>query len=514
MRHVQTRLRRGGVVGAVVLTAVGGLVVLVVGSLIGHVNRADPVESMRVLCYIFMGGAGLLLVGGAVSRVTAAVYGDRASGMLESLRMTPAPPAVHAAGYALGAPLREALMSAVLLPFVIYTMARGGVPFVHACQYGLAIVAGAALFTLAGMVSALSAAPAGQRPADARGAVGGLVFIALFGMNLIGVLMSRASRGRNSESLAGIEVLFFGFPLPLPILAAAVETFFIVFLALAAARKMGREGAPGLTKRQALLFFALLHLLALGVFWEALVWHGSYPSLRYSDDLVGYAVALYVADGLLGVWLVFMMIPTRAAYLRELRRTRGRPTDGGKPGIVEVLRGAEGETHLPWGAALCGVNALAYGGLLALAVYGGVFSLAVPDTFLPYCLPPLLYAAVLLGHGAAQEFFSLRLRKRAGATSLAGILFAVVWILPLVLGVAVGLAGGGEAAPFVASPSPLAGFAAAFTAIDGNHRSPLGGSPLAVAGCCLAVQGVLSFVFVQLLRREHRVLEAAAAGVQ
>jgi hypothetical protein len=204
----------------------------------------------------------------------------------------------------------------------------------------------------------------------------------------------------------------------------------------------------------------------------------------------GWLIGVTIGGGMLGIWLVALMIPAPLAYLRELERARARS--------ASPRPGSEGATHVRWGLLLAAVSAAFYLVPVALLLGCGTSPAAIG---LPVFLPPLLLAAILVNVGASREALTLRYRKHGGGFHL--LLLAALWVLPSILGSVVGndnsLLGG-----LIASPSPVTGFLAAFLWIDGNTRSLLGPTPHVAAIAALAVQAALAVFCLLRLRRVHR----------
>jgi hypothetical protein len=488
IRHVHTRLQRGGALVTAGIVAIACLGILVVGSMIADNNRTPPEQAARVMFFVVLAVPGILLLFGGAHRVSLAISMERASGVLETLRLTPMHPGVGLAGYLLGPPLQEIVASLAAIPFLAYCVLRGGVPFVEAFQYAVTIGSTALLFYLMAAVSALSGA-AGQPQKRSGLAVGFFVLIFVV-PNLIRVSGVFARGGPGSEA----SVTFFGVGLPLFFHALIWQGALIAFLAIGAARKLAREGAPALSKRQAVLFHATLHVLLLGTMWDGLM-----KTTRLAagtggpvNAFSGWLIGVTIGGGLTGLWLISLMVPAPLAYLRELERARAR--------TAAPRAGSEGASQVRWGLALAGISAAFLLVPVALLLGTGTPPAAIG---LPVFLPPVLLAAVILHVGASREALTLRYRKHGGSAHL--LLQTALWLLPPILGSIVGVAGEHPlAGGLIASPSPVAGFTAAFVWIGGSPQSLFGATPHVAATASLAVQIALAVFCVHRLRRVHR----------
>lgn len=483
IRHIHTRLRRGGFIAALVTTAAICLTILVVGTLIAKNSGASTPDTARGISIALLFVPGLLLLILGSQRVAMAVALERASGILESLRMTPMHPGVCLAGFVLGPPLREVLLAVSTIPFFGYCIAQGGISFVDAFQYGVILLTTALVLYLMSLIVTLSTT--GLRPQRAGGAMGAMIFlIIMFIMPTFTVFSRGGPRFEVEFSFFGIRMAFF-------FVVLIVEAFLIAFLAIGGSRKLARDGAPPLTKRQAVCFFLLFHLLFLGLFWE---WMNLTASRSVGTGgpihpYLGLLIAQMVTDALLGLWLVNMMVPSQLAFLREMERARSRG--------VPVRPGSEGAGHLRWGLALAGIAALFYAIPPARLVLAGASFADLPPALL---FPPILLASLLLYFGAAREYAGLRFRK--GAIVVMTFVILGVWAAPLILGLIVGGVGDQRVlGAFIASPSPITGFTGAFAAVGGNPKTFAGPSPHLPALACLLFQIVLSAIFLRLLRK-------------
>jgi hypothetical protein len=489
-RYIHTRLRRGGAIAAFVATAAVCLVVMVVGSLIAEENRTSPADAARGIFFALLVVPGALLLILGSHRVAMAAALERTTGLLESLRMTPMHPGVCLTGFLIGPPIREFLLAFATVPFFAYCVVRGGVSFVEVFQYAAAMLVTAILFYLLSLISTFSSTH--RDPRQRGGAASGMIFVLILYL----ILGPAVFRGGGPGSLA---LSFFGIECTLFFAALIVETFLIAFLAIGAGRKLARDGAPALSKRQAVVFFFLLHVLLLGLYWTRigdtarLAAGTGGPAQAFQDLQIGHVVF----GSLVGFWLVSMMVPTPIARLRELERSRRRGT--------RVRPDSEGASHVPWGLALAGLFALFHAIPPARLLLAGESIANLPPSLL---LPPLLVASLLVYYGAAREYAVLRFRK--GAAALLVVFFAGLWLLPPILGLLVSAGGGPRAVgAILASPSPVTGLVAAFAAIEG-HKEALAGpaANLAAALACLAIQILLAAFFLRLLARVHARIRA------
>jgi hypothetical protein len=503
LRFLRTRVLRGAFPAALIGILLIGAAILILGGIIGKSNRKDPAEVHQVLFYFLFGLAGTILVFMGSYRVSLALMLDRASGSLEGLRLSALHPGVSLAGYLIGAPVREYLLAFALTPHFVYCMVRGGIAFVDAFQAGVALLAVSALFHVLAAVGTLSVpTAAGVQPRQAQ-AGSGVLALFLVGVMLVPSLIRLADSG--AQNPFDVRIPFFGLPVPLILYLLGVIGFMGMFAAAAAARKLAREGAPAFTKRQAIWFYVLLHLILLGASWARIDRIAHDVSMRSVDwaveRLQGLFVGLVIVDILVSIWLIAMMVPTAPALIREWHRSR-------RPGR-RLRADSEGATHVPWGLGLVGISVAFYLVPIGQLWLGGTALSGLPVAIL---LPPLLLGTFILYAGASREFFVLRLRRRgrnaAGAFHIAFL--ALVWMAPVLLGVGVGVGLGQPAAgAILASPSLLANLTAAFLALNPYPDKLVGPQPLLVAGLGVATQIVLAAVFLGLLRGAHARLRAA-----
>jgi hypothetical protein len=483
IRHIHTRLRRGGAFTAIALVALACIAIVVVGELIASKNGSSARETAKVLFFVLLAVPGLLLILGGTNRVNLTISLERNSGILESLRLTPLHPGVTLTGYVAGAPLQEIAASLVALPFLFYCIVRGGVAFIDAIQWGVALGTTALLFYLFASVNALSGAP-GRTQSRAGSAI--LLFFLIFGLpNLIAALSFSRGGGTDWNTFT-----FFGIPLPFIFHALLWKGLFIVFLALAAMRKLAREGAPALAKRQAVLFFALLHLLILGSAWSWLreTARGTAGTGAPFAPFLTWTIGVAIAGGIVGLWLAATMVPQPPAFRREEERARAR---GGRPRPA-----SEGASQTRWVLVLGAIAAI-----FLLAPVPVLLAQQTPLAQLPpaILIPPAIAALALLGFGTSRECCILLARRHGGGVHL--VLIAAAWGAPLILGAVVGM-GSETAGGLVAGISPLAGFAAAIGALD-PADSIVGPEPLLASLVSIVALSAFAAFFLVKLRAVH-----------
>ncbi len=455
IKHVRSRLRRQPL-------AAGAVVVIVLCMCIvwaGYENNAFV--DGRAFEWLMILQAIILIVMGA-SQVSSAVGGAKASGILDFHRVSPLTPTELTLGFFFGAPIREYVLFACTLPFVMLFMAFG-VPSVHGfTQIVILMVAVAWVFH--GLALLNSLIMKGQR--SARGAVGVIVVFVLFFFNAMRM-------GRFIPSVALFDEdgrwTFFGYSLPWLAVMLMYVAYVLFFLYLAARRKMGSERIHPLSKPQAITALASLSVLLL-----AGVWANDYHGI-----LETVALYLLVITALLSI---LMVTPNHAEYIKGLWRAQ-----------------RQGRSHLPWWDDLslnrvflvitCAI-------VLATAnVARSVVGDDPSDKFGAHAFPGNFPLAIAIGvlvvayFGMALQYFLIRFGRR-GVTYFALFLF-LAWLVPLVTGTVLAMASMrgdvGAESQILFSLSPIPGIGMVASATDLTSRAVIQGP---------AVTPALLFTFV------------------
>jgi hypothetical protein len=477
VKHLRSRLRRQPLAAGVVVVIVFCMFIVWAGYENDAFLDGRAFEWLLVL-------QGIILVVMGASQVSTAVGGAKLSGILDFHRVSPLTPSELTLGFFFGAPIREYVLFACTLPFVALFLAFG-VPSVHGyVQLFILMVAIAWVFH--GLALLNSLIMKGQR--SARGAIGVVIFFVLIFFNAMRM-------GRFIPSVALFDedgrLTFFGYSLPWLAVVLFYVAYILLFVYLAARRKMGSERIHPLSKPQSIAALASLAVLLLAGIWGN----------DYRGVLEIGALYLMVITGLLSL---MMVTPNHAEYVKGLWRAK-----------------RQGRSHLPWWDDLS-LNRvfLVIASTIVLATATAAMSIMVDNEsggFGPassagnYPLAIAIGVLVVAYFGMALQYFLLHFGRR-GTTFFALFLF-LAWLVPIVAGTISAMASkfgdGGVQSQLLFSLSPVPGIGmVAASTVDESTRA-------AIQAPAITPALLFTFVFNSLLisarRRAYKAFVTSAA---
>jgi hypothetical protein len=464
-KHIRSRLRRGQVLSPVTVVAVLSLLIAWWGYVAGHYHDAGVARLAAML-------QGVVLVFMGAGQIGVSLSGARESGILDFHRISPLPPAVTTLGFFLGAPVREYVLALIPIPLLLISVGAGGISVGDFLQWQLALLLIAWAFHVVALLSALVS----RRPVRNGGAglivLGVIVFGNLSGWLFYGLRGFAASEGP-------ITLPFFGLSLHWLAWLALYSLPLIGFGMLAATRKMRSARAHLLSKPQAVAFLATSTILILGAARDP-------DSFRPLDALI-----LYGLCGA-GVLASLPIVPTLGEYTRGLRRAA-----------------RHGHVHLPAWDDLA-LNRPALAALCAIVLLGGSVLFWGQDaagTRPPHLSLAVAVAVLTVAYvGLAHQYFALVAATRSGA--LLGLFLFLVWVVPLLAGSILGIAGA-EGAPrdVLFGLSPVSALAMLCMESQFATRVP---DALRLAALVPAIG--LPFLFNNLVTLQRRKVDAAVRG--
>ncbi|MDG3006504.1 hypothetical protein [Paludisphaera mucosa] len=456
VKHVRSRLRSQALASSIAVTVLICLCIMYGTYLSGVFGSGDGFTALLVLQFILLGVMGSTQVGASVGNA-------RASGILDFHRVSPQSPLELACGFLFGAPVREYLLAALTIPFMIFCIWMGTLDFRALLQAEILMLFTAwtlhAISLLGGL--AMKGAVTGQNA---------LGFTVVIGVFVVGPLFGSF---RYLNGLLNGEVHMDFFRLSLPWLAFVLLHLIAVlfFFMLAATRKMGSERLHGLTKPQAMAAMATIGLLAVG------------GMTNWSGDGTIHLIGLYILT-VAGLLLVGLTTPTLAEYDKGLRRTR-------KLGIPRLSAWSDAAPNRPTVAAICGILLVA-GTLLGFGVVDGSMRSGVP-TAAGFPMAVADGVLIVAYFGLSYQYFLLRFGRRS--SNFFGLFLFVAWALPLVLGVitivSIGPRMGDSRPAMIFSATPIVGIAAA----TGVFQNEAGSGPVMVT---ITLALLFTFVFARL----------------
>lgn len=411
VKHVRSRLRRGQLLTPAVVV---GAICLLTAYACEVNNWYTNGSAFAVYLAIQVVAVGLM----GSTQVSSAVGGARESGILDFHRVSPLSPLAVTLGFFFGAPVREYVLAAMTLPFVLICAAKDAPGLGGVIQVEVATLVSCWLLHAIAILTSLAT----KKPkASTKGAVGAIVFLLIF-TGRFGFIGLAALTGAVTEAPT---IGFFGAHLPWLAFLLIYALPLIFFLMLASVRKMKSERSHPFTKPEALAALAIEAALVLGAVWSG-------HDLPYLPLFVIYATAS------IALVLIITITPNLGEFTKGFRRAEREGKrhvgywDDLAPNRVAVV-------------ALCGIVLLAstiawyfiapgpFGPAWAPppAAFGGP-PVVVADRAPWFTIPIAVAVLSVAEFGLALQFFLLRAPRR-GSTLLGLFVFAA-WILPPLLG--------------------------------------------------------------------------------
>ena len=427
VKHMRSRLRRAQVVPAIIVI----LCLCGVFSYLGTITAGALGGFFYTLSFIAM----LVLVIGGANQVAMAVGMAKESGILDFHRISPLPPSTVALGFFFGAPIREYVLFAVMVPFLIFTGIMAGMSFLGFIDFFVP------LFTTTWLIHSIAiyVALVSKKPRMASVGVIVLTMISLWAGS-IGLAGLAMARGPNAPMINLNQIDFFGIPLPRTVFLALYEGTATIFFLIAATRKMRTDRALSFAKWEALVCMASIVALALGAFWRANSVPFIVPTLLYV-----FVVA--------GIVLCGTMTPNLGEYLKGVRRAR-RLEHHRAP----ILSDSAANMWAVFGLSawvLVGAS-IAWEAIEMVQPNGGFLPAGIQNGRLAYSQTIAVGVLTVAYYGLGLQYFSLKFGKK-GETYFRLFLF-LIWVMPVLLGIVVLTAvASPQAAQMLMGVSPWAG---------------------------------------------------------
>lgn len=406
VKHLRSKLRLQPLIASIVIVLILCICLLWAAEVM---NWFFDSRAFRIL---FGMQVVILAIVGAVD-ISHSVGGARASGILDFHRVSPVSPTALALGFFFGAPIREYLLFAITLPFSVLCIARGN------WSVGFSVLLMVELLLAAWVLHALSLASAlliKQAKAASQSSIGYIVVAAIVGGQIFfGMALS------PGFSLEPTTLPFFGKQLPWLVVLLIYQAPALLFLYLAARRKMASERAHVLSKPEAVCCLATALVLLLGGLWETISYVPLAGAREILDTSLFVLVVLYIMVGVACV-LTGPITPSAGEYAKGLRRAEKR-----------------GRTRVSYWDDLA-LNRVALTALCALVLIGPsvVAGLVRPEAAPPgrsdvsFSLPIATGVLVVAYIGLALQYFELAFPRRSSLYF--GLFLLATWALPIVTG--------------------------------------------------------------------------------
>ncbi len=472
VKHMRSRLRSSQIVPGIIAI----LCVCAAFTWIGHAGGG--MAGGFTFGFLSSIMALILVIGGA-NQVAMTVGTAKESGILDFHRVSPLPPSTVSIGFFLGAPIREYVFAALFLPFLVISAALAHMPILNFVNSLAPILLTAWLIHSIALLTSLIS----RKPKATSAGIIVLTFIALG----IGQAILARVPAANLTSFS-----FFGIPLPGVVFLTIYEGAAIVFVMIAATRKMRSERALPFAKWEALICMATIVALAIGAVWDA----------KGMPFLVVVLLYIFVVAG---IGLASTITPEAGEYVKGVRRAIRA---GGRR--APILADAAANT---WGviglAAWVAVGAtIAWEAIELIApAGGGGFGMPIQPGRFAYSQTIAIGVFTVAYFGLGKQYFLLKFTRR-GETYFRLFLF-LIWVMPIVIGIAGGLANlGQQGVQMVMGVSPWAGL---ILSIDGGPAVNADASKW-VRFMALLPSITLAFVFQFLLMNEQRRVDREVMG--
>ncbi len=476
LKHIRARLRKAQLVPFIVVVALLSALFCWMGfAPLNGGSSGYASESTRTTAFsILFGLQCLLLFVLGACQVAGSVATAREGGQLDFHRISPQRPLAIAVGYLLGAPIRELVLFACTLPFMLPFIIMGnpfwlgfGLPVLFLAMlpaaffwYCFALLLGVMLPKPRNVAVLVAIVIGGAHLLYTIPFMQHFTIIATM-QSTISFSYSYHTASMDNDLLRNIMSFFFTIPIPYVILGVIHQLILGAFCLYAAKRKLTNELAYPFSRPVALLFFTVFAALLLGVIINPTM---SRYSDSYSYDYSG--MALFCLYGLLVIGLILLAIctPARSEIIKGIRHVRklGRHIipvwDDRAPNTIFLIS----ITALT--ALFCAIgiaiidfllnreNSISQQILPINVIYATVrHSLK----FEQMALGLLVVIGATLFFGAALQYCQLKFRKQ-GAT-LFGMLLFLLWILPILIAFVVSIVTNSSSNPgaYILAISPL-----------------------------------------------------------
>ncbi len=466
IKHVRSRLRRQPLVSAIVVTVVLCVCIAWGGYVLEVYKTGGAFGAFFALQTVILAIIGSTQLGTAVAAA-------RASGILDFHRVSPLSATELVLGFFFGAPVREYLLFASTLPFVVLCLAIGVPDFRGLLQLMIALIATSWVLHGFSLLNALVL----KKQAGSRGVAGVVIFLGLMSGSFVWGFGHLANIVDREPRLS-----LFGFSLPWLAVVLLYEASILFFLFLATCRKMESERLHAFSKPQAVAAMSTLGTLLAGGVWNL-------------TDFEAIALVVLYLLVIIGIMLTVTVTPTQAEYYKGLWRAakQGRPNlsfwddmSPNRPFLVVVCTIILVAATIAWqqlGSPGAGIS----------SPVKAAFPLAIANGVL-----------VVAYFGMAHQFFQLRFGRR-GSNYFALFLF-LVWGVPLVVGTILLFANFMNSGPaqIIYALSPVAGLGLS-TGLGGGA----GASFMGVEAAAITPSLLYTFVFNNLVTAARRRVQKA-----
>ena len=468
-KNFKARLRTQAVFQFLLVFIIAGFITVITYAGLDEF-QASSIQAARVGVLPLLILQSVILMLSGTGRVTSGVIHERVTGTLDYTRMTPMSPMTKVMGYLFGLPVREYLLFAMTMPFMLFLLIMGEIPWSSTIQVYLVFFSSVFLYHLIGLVFGLVLKEWRMSVVFTQGVVilinlilplfSNLGFPFLQYLTIRPVVISQIvpllpqGSDVNPVFFGGMfttDVAFFNWSVSTTMFSLLVQGMLIFTLGLMVYRKWQSAFNKSLGKIYAIVFFLGLQLFCVGTMWPNLTGatnsdlaRGLLPS-DFGREELSYMLPLMfsIFTQMFLFWLLYVITPTHDEYRSGLILDRKLRQGGGRG-----LPPFHDKSSAVLTASILAAMSFAFivfiqSTLSDVGAYSGISFFS-----LDFLRMPLTTVLVIFYFFLALE--NLEFPRLA-------IMVLILWILPILLAILAGVAFGVEYNwAYIASVSPFA----------------------------------------------------------
>lgn len=386
---------------------------------------------------IVIQGIILMLLG--TGAVASGVTQEKLDGVIDYQRMSPMHPRLKIFGYLFGLPLREYLMFAITLPFLMFAIIAGKVPLSAWVPFYLLFFSSVLLYHMTGFTAAMISKRWRWSARIAQGLVIILYFflpqLSHLGIVFFEYLTVRPAisqhifplllnKTESSEGLGTKMVPLFHWQLNSTLFSLLIQGCLLVLFYRMIERKWNQDAKPSLGKIGGSITLCGALLLALGNMWPRITGASLTETSNNSDLNMLMVISLPLAYGFLamfvGLWVLKVISPERHYFQRGQMRRK-------KFGWRRLPLTDDDATARPFALAYAMLT-----GSILLGIYyamrrAGYYDALAPEIWSPWKLT-LTVSLTLLYFHSTREYLGGRNQLMLGL---------LVWIAPILMAIVI-----------------------------------------------------------------------------
>ena len=440
-------------------------------------NMMSAQEAARFSLFAIMIIQAVLLILLGTGRVASGIVQEKLEGNIDYQRLTPLTPTTKILGYLFGLPAREYLLFLITLPFLIYSIMAGNIPFSNWSLYYLIFFSAVFLYHMTGLMVGMVSNRWWLATLITQGLIFflyvilpnalsrfGLLFfeyltiIPAFRSKMVPIIFEKSLATPNQvvERLINQGVPFFTTTISGSLFSLIVQAILMVTFYIMVDRKWRDANAHILGKGYAFFFFVIFQVFLLGNIWPALT--GGLTRLAAMAQEYGEIGEKGLAGGIIfffpcvsiamAFWLIGIVTPNRHEFTRGIRRMK-------KLSHKKVLCHKDEASAFPFALFLALIASLVFFIIVFTMIDSGAFAFYQPALMELFHIPIVL-ALTIFCYYIIVEYVGF------GKFMLFVLLF---WIVPILAGIIIVIANHDfkELALYIACPSPLVQFVLAAT---------------------------------------------------